>query len=79
MSEIRTLLETLDAINETPAISTVATGEAFLKDVAKAFGGVRGQKLNIVVTLKGTNVLEYSIAKVTNPASNSNDSMSIGR
>lgn len=43
---------------------TVANGESFLTDMATAFGGRKGQKLNIEVTLKGPNVLAYRITRV---------------
>lgn len=61
MSEIRKLLESLDSINEATLVSTVANGESFIKDVGKAFGGQKGKTLAITATLRGTNVIEYSI------------------
>jgi len=64
MADMRKLIESMDSINEA-SFKTVANGEAFMKDIAKAFGGVKGQSLSITVTLKGTNVLEYSITKVS--------------
>lgn len=35
---------------------------SFIGDMAEMFGGEKGKTLNITVTLKGTNMLEYSIA-----------------
>lgn len=63
MSNIRKLIESIDSINEA-SIKTTANGEAFLQDMTQAFGGLKDQTLNITVTLKGDNVLEYSIKKV---------------
>lgn len=71
MSTIRKLIESIDTIEADSSITeasikTTANGEAFLRDVFGAFGGVNGvkdQTVTIKVTLKGANVLEYSITK----------------
>ncbi len=50
-------------IKEAEHISTIANVESFVKDVAKAFNQTKDTTLDITVTLKGSNVLEYSIKK----------------
>ena len=60
----------ISEISQSPvsaSYKTVANGESFVRDVFRALGGINGvkdQTLNITVTLKGSNVLEYSITKV---------------
>ena len=63
MADMRKLIESVDSLSEA-SIKTVANSEAFIKDITRAFGGLKDQTLNIQVTLKGDNVLEYSIKKV---------------
>ena len=75
MSDIRKLLESIDAINEA-SFKTVANGEGFLRDVFGAFGGINGiknQPIQITATLKGANVLEYSINVVEPSVSTSEE------
>lgn len=52
-----------ELIKEAEHISTIANVEAFVKDIAKAFNQTKDTTLDITVTLKGSNVLEYSIKK----------------
>ena len=70
MPNMRKLIESItafdgasDPVVSESSMSTVANGEHFLRDVASAFGGRKGQTLDIEVTLRGSNVLEYAIQK----------------
>lgn len=67
MSDLDLLKKYAGIVTETESgiTSTVANGESFLRDMARAFAGEKGAQLNITVTLRGSNVLEYKINKVT--------------
>ena len=63
MSDIKKHIQLVEAqmAEAIPGYTTTANLDAFVRDVAKAFGGQQGKTLNITVTLVASGVLEYSI------------------
>ena len=71
MADMRKLIESVDSIDESisnTSFKTVANSDHFIRDVFSALApinGAPGKTVNITVTAKGTNMLEYSINEVT--------------